>query len=86
MASSEKPFPCPNCETEMEMGDGDGNLLCPVCTFKLQPCPECGGLMGKKVEAPDGVEIGEGGLPLAFCVAAWICLDPACGHRIDSED
>ncbi len=76
---------CPNCETEMIAGEGKGILLCPVCTFELQPCPACGGTMAKQVIAPEGVTIGVDGLHLGLCEISWICGDPQCAHRVEAS-
>jgi hypothetical protein len=85
MEGKDSTLLCPNCETEMIAGEGEGILLCPVCSFTLQPCPDCGGSMVKRVVAPEGVEIDAGGLPLGLCDIFWICRDGDCGHRIDTN-
>ena len=76
---------CPNCLTQLEPASGVV-WVCPVCQFSLRSCQDCGGDMVLQVEVPDGVGIEDAGLPLGACVQVWVCQEPACGARRDSDD
>ncbi|MBN2172198.1 MAG: hypothetical protein JW819_12835 [Candidatus Krumholzibacteriota bacterium] len=63
----------------------DGSWRCPICFFALRVCPGCGGLMAKRVVAPEGVGIEAEGLPLDRCQVLWICDDPACDTCLEAD-
>lgn len=86
MAASETTHECPNCLSELESAESGELWICPVCHFTSRSCPDCQGEMWLSVEAPEGVIIEEGGLPLDRCQNLWICRNEKCGLRIDASD
>lgn len=82
MGDASRARECPNCLTPMEAGEED-LMTCPVCQSCSRPCPVCGGELWMAVEAPEGVIIEEGGLPLNRCAMTWICQNADCGLRVD---
>lgn len=76
---------CPHCLSPMEILPDDEGRRCPVCQYSVRPCPACSGEMVKRVEAPEGLGIEEGGLPIEQCTVYWICRSQRCGHKIETS-